>query len=186
MSKPMSKPLIYGLFIVKFLFGLTLIIWTVMMTLSSDAGEDDDNAFLTTYHKVDDNFNNMVISNTNFENKYNLKFYLNNKIIDGLTLKDVFLGQRIIKERKIRKNILKLGENIFKYELFAKDGTKIKNVELSMMVTMTTNHTFDKKLNFKQKIETFNISKKGYWNITGTINVGNDKGYFFIKTNTKL
>ena len=54
-----------------------------------------------------------------------------------------------------------------------------------MLVTMTTNHIFDKKLTFKHNTETFEIKKKGYWNITGTIEVDNHKGYFFIKTNAR-
>jgi hypothetical protein len=185
MSKPMSKPLLYGIFIVKFLFGLALIIWTVMMTLSSDVGEDNDNAFLTTYHKVDDNFYSMVVSNYKFEDKYKVKFYLNDTVLDGLSINDVFLGQRSIKSRKIRKDILKFGTNKFKYEIKTKDGKIVNNVKLKMLVTMTTNHKFDKNLLFKENEEIFNISKKGYWNITGTIEVNNDKGYFFIKTNAK-
>ena len=155
------------------------------MTLSSDVGEDNDNAFLSTYHNVDDNFNQMAVDNFNFNNIYDIKFYLNDTVINKLTTKDVFLSQRVIKERKIRKSILKVGSNTFRYEIIKKDGTKIQNVKLNMLVTMTTNHTFDKNLDFKNNIENFNITKKGYWNITGTIEVGKDKGYFFIKTNAK-
>jgi hypothetical protein len=181
----MSKPLLYGIFIVKFLFSLALIIWTVMLTLSSDVGEDVDNAFLSTYHNVDDNFNQMIADNHNFSNLYNITFYFNNTIINNLTIKDAFLSQRAVKKRDIKKNILKVGSNTFKYEIIKKDGTKIKNVKLNMLVTMTTNHLFDKKLIFENNTETFNIEKKGYWNITGIIEVDNHKGYFFIKTNAK-
>ena len=186
MGKPMSRPLLYGIFIVKFLFGLALIWWTIWMTLQSDVGQDDDNAFLSTYHNVDDNFNSMIISNDNFEEKYNLKFYLNDEVIDGLTVKDVFLAQRAINERKTRKDILKVGTNNFKYELTSKDGTNPKDVKANILVTMATNHLYDKKLEYKNKTtETFELKRKGYWNITGTIEVGNDKGYFFIKTNAR-
>ena len=186
MSKPMSQPLLYSIFIIKFLFGLALIWWTIAMTLSSDVGQDEDNAFLSTYHNVDDNFNDMVVKNFKFEENYNLKFYFNDETIDGLSIKDVFLGQRAIKQRKIRKDILNIGENTFKYELTSKSGKKLENVKLNMLVTMTTNHNFDKKLNFnKDDIEKFNIKKKGHWNITGTIEINGDKGYFFIKTNAK-
>ncbi len=185
MSKPMSKPLLYGIFIIKFLFGLGLIIWTVMMTLSSDVGQDDDNAFLSTYHKVDDNFNQMTVDNTNFGNKYNVKLVLNDEVIYGLDMQDVFLAQRAIKLRKNRKNILKVGKNNFKYEVQTKDGIEIKNAKLTMLVTMTTSHKYDKKLEFKSDTEIFQLSKEGYWNITGTIEVADNKGYFFIKTNAR-
>jgi hypothetical protein len=187
MSKPMSKPLLYGIFIVKFLFGLALIWWTIWMTLSSDVGEDEDNAFLSTYHNVDDNFNNMITQNNSFEQRYNLKFYLNDELIEGLTLQDVFLAQRAINQRKIRKDILKVGENKFSYTLTTKEnGKKLNNVNLSMLVTMATTHQYDKKLEFENtNLETFNINKQGYWNITGTIEVNDHKGYFFIKTNAR-
>ena len=181
----MSKPLLYGIFIVKFLFGLALIGWTLMVVMSSDVGLDDDNAFLSTYHHVDRNFNGMVNSNIKFENKYNLKFYLNNEVIDGLTVKDVFLSQRVIKNRKNRKNILKIGNNHFSYTLTTKDKKEVDDVKMDMLITMTTNHIYDKRLDFKKKTEIFNIDKQGYWNITGSIEIGDDKGYFFIKTNAK-
>ncbi|MCK5110692.1 MAG: hypothetical protein KAQ94_04150 [Arcobacteraceae bacterium] len=184
-NKPMSKPLLYGIFIIKFVFGLALIVWTVMMTLSSDVGEDDDNAFLSTYHEVDDNFNQMSIDNANFRNKYNIKLELNDEIIYGLDMQDVFLAQRAIKDRTNKKDILKVGKNNFKYAIQTKDGTEVKNAKLAMLVTMATNHTYDKNLEFKTDTETFKLAKKGYWNITGTIEIGEDKGYFFIKTNAR-
>jgi len=182
----MNKFLLYSLFIIKFLFGLGLIIWTIMMTMSSDVGEDVDNAFLSTYHNVDRQFNDMVISNAKFENKYDIKFSFNDKIVSGLIVKDVFLSQRVIKKRTNNKNLLKLGKNNLKYVVTSKDGQNISNVKLNMLVTMTTNHIYDKTLNFDNKtLESFEIAKQGYWNITGIIEIGEDKGYFFIKTNAK-
>ena len=44
-NKPMPKWLVYTLFILKFILSLALIFWTVYMTLQSDVGQDDDNAF---------------------------------------------------------------------------------------------------------------------------------------------
>lgn len=182
----MNKFLLYAIFIIKFLFGLGLIIWTVMVTMSSDVGEDVDNAFLSTYHKVDHQFNDMVISNARFENKYDIKFIFNDNIIDTLIVKDVFLSQRVIKKRKDNKNLLKLGKNDLQYRVSRKDGKKISNVKLNILVTMTTNHIYDKKLNFDNRaLESFEIAKQGYWNITGIIEIGDDKGYFFIKTNAE-
>lgn len=182
----MNKFLLYSIFIIKFLFGLGLIIWTVMVTMSSDVGEDVDNAFLSTYHKVDRQFNDMVISNAKFENKYDIKFYFNDNIIDKLIIKDVFLSQRVIKKRTKNKNLLKLGKNSLKYIVTRKDGQNISNIKLNMLVTMTTNHTYDKTLDFDNTmLESFDIAKQGYWNITGIIEIGEDKGYFFIKTNAQ-
>ena len=63
---------------------------------------------------------------------------------------------------------------------------KIDNAKVDILVTMPTNHLYDKKLEYKNTTEEiFEIAKKGYWNITGTIEVANNKGYFFIKTNAR-
>ncbi len=181
----MSKPLLYGIFIAKFLFGLALIVWTVYMTLQSDVGEDDDNAFLSTYHKVDKNFNNIKISNHKFNQKYNIKFSFNDLVIEGISFDDVFLGQRSIVNRKSKKNIIKLGQNIFKVDIVTKDGKVIKNIKIDMLVTMATTHKYDKELSFNTtNIAKFTISRQGFWNITGVVEVDGLKGYFFIKTNT--
>jgi len=183
-AKPMSKWLIYSLFILKFLLGLYLIYWTVYMTLQSDVGTDNDNAFLSNYHAVDDNYNQMTIDNAKFASKYNIKFDLNGHEIVGLSYEDIFLPQRSVQERKTRKNILKVGENNFNVLVQDKAGNMVKDAKIKMLVTRATNHTQDVHLDFlegnKQK---FTIQSKGYWNITGTVEVGDDIGRFYIKTN---
>jgi hypothetical protein len=185
-KKPMPKWLIYGLFILKFLVGLYLIYWTVYMTLQSDVGKDDDNAFLNTYHKVDRGFNQIANDNIKFANKYNIKFSLNKEEILGLSYEDVFLAQRAIQNRKIRKNILKVGKNSFTIKVQDKQGNEIKNKIINMLITKSTNHTEDVKLQFNNEdTKTFEIKSKGYWNITGTIDVDDQKGSFYIKTNAK-
>ena len=183
-AKSMPKWLIYGLFILKFFLGLYLIYWTVYMTLSSDVGADNDNAFLSDYHSVDDNFNQIVMENHKFSVKYNIKFDLNGQEIIGLSYHDIFLPQRSVQERKIRKNILNVGENNFNVLVQDKSGKIIKDAKITMLVTKATNHTQDVHLNFKDTSkEKFQIKSIGYWNITGTVTVGDNIGRFYIKTN---
>ncbi len=185
-TKPMPKWLIYNLFILKFILGLGLIYWTIYMTLQSDVGKDEDNAFLSSYHDVDRNFNDIVKANQNFELKYNVKFDFNNQTLVGLSYSDIFLAQRAIQERKIRKHILKVGENSFTVLVQDKSGNIVKNKIVDMLITKSTNHTEDVKLLFTNvDNKKFNIESIGYWNITGTILIGNDKGTFYIKTNAK-
>ena len=74
-KKPMPKWLIYTLFIGKFGLSLALIWWTVYMTLQSDVGKDDDNAFLSSYHDIDDNYNKLIENNNKFNVKYNTNRY---------------------------------------------------------------------------------------------------------------
>ncbi|MEA2018704.1 MAG: hypothetical protein U9N59_09665 [Campylobacterota bacterium] len=183
-KKPMPKWLIYGLFILKFIAGLVLIYWTIYMTMQSDVGEDDDNAFLSTYHNVDRDMNKLIIGNKVFASKYNIKFKFNDEEIIGLTYDDIYLSQRVIADRKIRKNILKVGENTFIVEIQDKNGNLIKNKNIEILVTKTTNHKEDVKLLYKNEdTKKFDIKSIGYWNITGTVEVDGSKGTFYIKTN---
>jgi len=186
LKKPMGKPLLYSLFILKFVLGLGLIYWTIYMTLQSDVGQDDDNAFLSTYHDVDMNFNKILLQNSEFENKYNIKFQFNNETIIGLSHEDVFLSQRVIQKRKKRKNIIKIGDNKFSIFIQDKKGNEIKNNKIEILITKNTTHKEDVKLLFhNENIKEFKINSKGYWNITGIVEVDGSKGFFYIKSNAK-
>ncbi len=182
----MKKEYVYALFIIKFVLGLYLIYWTIATTLSSDVGKDADNAFLTTYHNVDDNFNQMSALNQKFQQKYNIKFDFNGTQIVGLSVDDVFLAQRAVQARKIRKDMILVGENKFSIHIQDKDGNAIGSKNIDILVTKNTTHAEDVKLQFKNEdTKTFQIGSIGYWNITGTVDVNGDKGYFYIKTNAK-
>jgi len=185
-NKPMPKWLIYGLFVLKFLIGLYLIYWTVYMTFQSDVGQDEDNAFLSTYHSVDADFNKRAKENKKFEKNYNIKFVINDKEIIGLTYKDIYLSQRAMLDKKERKNILKVGENNFAIQIQNKNGDKVNAKLIDILITKSTNHHEDVKLKLTDdKQETFIIKSKGFWNITGIVEVENHKGSFYIKTSAK-
>jgi len=185
-NKPMPKWLIYTLFILKFVLGLGLIWWTVYMTFQSDVGLDDDNAFLSNYHNIDDNYNTLMQENDEFNSKYNVKFVFNKEVIVGLTHQDVYLSQRVIQKRKIRKDIINVGENTFSVFIQDKEGNKVKTNNIEILVTKNTTHTEDVKLHYvNEETKTFTINSKGYWNITGVVETNGSKGYFYIKTNGK-
>lgn len=182
----MRKEVVYALFILKFILGIYLIYWTIATTLSSDVGKDADNAFLSDYKNVDDNFNKMSVLNQKFQEKYNIKFDFNGEEIIGLSVGDVFLAQRAIQGRETRKDMILVGENKFSIYIQDKDGNKIENKNIDILVTKNTTHAEDVKLQFKNEdTKTFPIGSVGYWNITGTVDVNGDKGYFYIKTNAK-
>ena len=183
----MKKTTVYALFIFKFLFSLSLIWWTITMTLSSNVGKDDDNAFLSSYHDIDKNYNAMSVQNDAFNKKYNIKLILNGEIINKMDFTDIRLGQRSVALRTNNKLILKLGQNIFSYEIRDIKTNTIVKSKLKLLVTMTTNHLYDKsiEMNNDKPLASFNLTHQGYWNITGTVEVGTDKGYLFIKTNAR-
>lgn len=182
----MKKEYVYTLFILKFLLGVYLIYWTIAMTLSSDVGKDEDQAFLSTYHNVDDNFNNMSVLNQKFSDKYNIKFDFNGTEVIGLSIDDVFLAQRAIQQRETRKDMIHIGNNSFTVLIQDKNGNTIQDKKIHMLVTKNTTHAEDVKIEFKNEdTKSFEIGSIGYWNITGTVEVNDDKGFFYIKTNAK-
>jgi len=183
-NKPMPKWLVYTLFILKFMLSIALIFWTVYMTLQSDVGKDDDNAFLSNQHDVDDNYNKIMEQNNEFNSKYNVKFVFNDEEIIGLSHSDIYLSQRVIKERKIRKNMLHIGKNSVKVYIQDKNANKIKESKVDILVTKNTTHAEDVTLNLTNEIsKEFEIQSFGYWNITGTVEVNGSIGSFYIKTN---
>jgi len=182
--KPMPKWLIYTLFILKFVLGLALIWWTVMMTFKADVGKDDDNAFLSNYHQMNDNYNIMVDKNTEFSSKYNVKFLFNSEAVLGLSHHDIYLSQRNIKEREFRKHMLEVGTNTITVKIQDKNGNEIKNKQVNILVTKNNTHEEDVKLKYlNEDTKTFEIKSIGYWNITGTVEVDGSVGSFYIKTN---
>jgi len=183
-NKPMPKWLIYTLFILKFFLGLALIWWTVYMTLQSDVGKDDDNAFLSTHKIMDNSYNKIIEQNNEFSSKYNVKFLFNTTEIIGLTHKDIYLSQRNIKERSLRKNMLNVGKNTVSIYIQDKSGKEIKTNNIEILVTKNTTHEEDVTLKFtNERTKTFTVQSLGYWNITGTVEVNGSKGSFYLKTN---
>jgi hypothetical protein len=184
--KPMPKWLVYTLFVLKFALSLALIFWTVYMTQQSDVGKDEDNAFLKTHKVMDDDYNKIVEQNSLFSSKYNVKFIFNDTEIIGLTHQDVYLSQRNIKERSLRKNMLNVGENKVSIYIQDKNGVEVKNSHINILVTKNTTHTEDVTLEFNNETsKNFVLKSLGYWNITGSLEVDDDKGYFYLKTNAR-
>lgn len=187
-KKPkLSKRTIYTIFLAKFLFSLALIFWTIKMTLGAGVGLDDDNTFLSTYKNVDDNYNNIILNNRSFSNQYDLQIIINGNIIDGLSYGDIYLSQRVIKERKIRKNMINIGDNTISLKIIDKITKKsIDNINAKIVLTMPSTHKYDTTVNITdQNQNQFEINKKSYWNIMGSIKIKENEGHFYIKTNAK-
>ena len=182
----MNKKTTYMIFIAKFVFSLGLIFWTIKMTMSANVGADDDNTFFSTYHKIDDNFNKISAQNELVKAKYKVVLNINGKEFDGLSYDDIFLSQRIVKKRLDRRSILNTGNNKISIKVIDKKTNKeIKNYKVNVVFTTTVDHNDDLKIELKDGINSFNISKKSYWNIMGKIDIDNKIGHFYIKTNSK-
>ena len=182
----MTKTTTYAIFIAKFIFSLGLIFWTIKMTMSANVGADDDNTFFSTYHKIDDNFNEIAKENTLFNSKYEVVININAKQYNGLSFDDIFLSQRIIKKRDDRRNILINGNNKISVNIIDKKTLKpVTDYDGSVIFTTTVDHKDDLEIKLKNGINNFKILKKSYWNIMGKIQINNNIGHFYIKTNSK-
>jgi len=182
----MSKRTLYAIFIGKFIFSLTLIFWTVWMTLGAGVGKDNDTTFMGYYKDVDEDFNSIIEHNNLFSQKYDLEVKINGFIVDSLTYEDIYLSQRVINERKIRRDILSVGKN--KVEIIVRDKAtkeKIDAIDGKIVLTMPSTHDFNQELVFAKSAmaQDFELTKKSYWNIMGSIQVGDDIGRFYLKTN---
>ena len=177
---------IYIKFIIIFSISFSMIIWTITETAKAGVGLDDDNAFLSNYQNVNENFNDIIRQNNEFEALYNIKLIFNGHEIVGLTYEDIFLAQRVIQEREARKNMLKTGQNDLKVLIQDKQGNEIKNKNIEVLFTKAVSIDFDEKINMKNEdSKNFTVANMGYWNITGTVEVDGKKGFFYIKTNAK-
>jgi hypothetical protein len=184
----MSKRTTYLIFIAKFFFSISLIFWTIKITLTAGVGTDNDNSFLSTYRDISDNYNNIIENNNKFNEKYTTLIKINNEKINELSYSDIYLGQRSVKKRETNKNILTNGSNNIYIEIRDKNTNEIiKDINTSIVFTKPSTHKNDVKIAIKNSNENinFNLKGKSYWNIMGVINIDKNEGYFFIKTNSK-
>ncbi len=173
------------LFIALFTFTFSMIVWTIVSAVNTPVHEDK--SFLSTYHNVDGDYNDIVESNEKFAKKYNIKIKINEKEFNSLLINDVFLSQRVIDDKSMHKDIFKKGSNSISFELSDKTGLKIDNAKIDFKVTRTTNSYSDIDISNKENKNysfIFELAKEGNWNITGTIDTNDgEKGYFYIKSN---
>jgi hypothetical protein len=181
----MSKRTVYTLFIAKFVFSLAMIFWTIKMTLGAGVGTDDDTTFMSYYQNVDDNYNQLMAANQKFEEKYTVDITINDFSLDKLDVDDIYLSQRVIKKRELRKNILRVGENNIVIKVYDKiTNDEIKGYTTDIIFTMASSHKHNQEIQLKNSEKsTVRLTQKTFWNIMGRINIQNQNGQFFIKTN---
>lgn len=149
----------------------------------------EDRSFMKKYQDVDENYNNMMDSNSAFLDKYSFEFYMNDKKFD-LSTADMMYAQRVIEKHSKHKDTLKIGENSIKIVVIDKQTNEKKDVDVSLIVTKSIANDSDIVLNnenFTNDNKTysskFEIKESNNWNISGSFKVGENIGYIFIKTN---
>ncbi|MBU0925041.1 hypothetical protein KKG81_09160 [bacterium] len=175
------------LFIGIFGFTLAMIIWTIKSAVSVPVIED--HSFMKKYQDVDENYNNIMNSNSSFQTKYNFEFFINEKLFP-LTTEDIKYSQRVIEKKSLNKNLLKIGKNTLKVIVIDKISNEKKDVVIDLTVSKTISNDSDKILttnDFKNEDKTyisdFEIKEENNWIITGSFIVDGITGYIYIKTN---
>ena len=149
----------------------------------------EDRSFMKKYQEVDENYNNMMDSNSAFLDKYSFELYLNEKKFD-LSTTDMMYAQRVIEKHSKHKDSLKVGENSLKIVIIDKQTNEKKDVDVSLIVTKSIADDSDIVLNSEKFLNDnkiystkFEIKESNNWNISGSFKVGENIGYIFIKTN---
>ena len=175
-------------FLVIFGFTFGMIIWTVKSAVNTPVYEDK--SFMSAYHDVDDNFNEIMFKNTKFNSLYKVEVNVNNRIV-GLEIKDAFLGQRSLEKQSKNQEMLIVGENKISLLINERKSNQfVMDANVSFQITRPIEDMYDINLN-DFKIEgnayqtTAKIEKAGNWNILAKITIGDDIGYLYIKTSTK-
>lgn len=174
-------------FIGIFSFTFSMIIWTIVTTSKKTIYEDK--SFFQTYQEIDDNYNNIVISNMKFKTLYDLKVIVNKKEFD-LTIEDIKYSQRVLEKISKHKNLFNLGDNVLKVYAIDKKTNEKKDMKISLKITKSNTSVGEFILsndNFENKnqdyISNFKINEENNWNITGTFEIDGNIGYIYLKSN---
>jgi hypothetical protein len=175
-------------FFIIFGFTFGMIIWTVKSAVDTPVYED--RSFLSSYHLVDGDYNNMMADNSQFLKSYDVTFNINGNRV-GLEINDIFLGQRSLEKNHKHKDFLIVGENSISVVVKDRESQNIiSNAKIELLLTRAIEDNGDLEIdNFQYKNGEYkslaSIPMQGHWNLTGRVTVEDKKGYFFIKTNTK-
>ncbi len=172
------------------IFGGTfsMIIWTVKSAVNTPVYEDK--SFMSSYHDVDDKFNEMMSKNHRFNLLYDVQVKVNDRTV-GMEIKDAFLGYRSLEKQSSNQNMLTLGENLISVMVTDKKSNQtLSDANVSFQITRAIEDMYDINLNaFSYDNGAYNATAKidlaGNWNILGTVKVAEDMAYLYIKTNTK-
>jgi hypothetical protein len=172
------------------IFGGTfsMIIWTVKSAVNTPVYEDK--SFMSSYQDVDDNYNQMYLSNAKFNSRYTTEVTINGRTV-GMNFSDVLYGQRSLEKKSTNQNMLITGKNSLSISIKERESQAVvKDANVSFQLTRAIEDMYDINLNdfkFENNVYTSmgEITREGNWNIIGKIMIGEDTGYLYIKTNTK-
>jgi nitrogen fixation protein FixH len=145
-------------------FVVLLGAWTIRETTLANITQS--NSYMSNYHKVDDNMNDIIIAKINFDKKYNLKLSQN-----GIGKKVPFM----------------------EYKITDKQNNPVKKVQMELLLSRPSDDVKDiiiKKVMSSNdgvyRFEDLNITKPGRWDVILKVSIGKDYRYLNLKTDTRV
>ncbi|WP_345992731.1 FixH family protein [Sulfurimonas sp. HSL-1716] len=135
--------------------------WTIVETSKAPVEESD--IYMTYYQDADANANKIINATIAFNKKYNIQY----------------LGKR-----------LDPNNSQIIYKITTKEGKNVDNAKVKVIITRPQTHQFDMTLNDPKVSDgTYSFETKlpgiGRWNIMAQIEVGDNKRFFNLKTDTR-
>jgi len=153
--------------------GITLSYWTVKSATSMPVQES--NEYMMKYQKADMNINEIMKRQIAFEKYYTI----NIKDVEMMEMKD-----NINSKRKEADSVrLKQGPNAFNYNIVAKDGSTIKDANVTFLLTRPHTRKEDHLVenipfvNGKFQVTDINITQPGRYTLQLRAKVGETIGY---------
>ncbi len=162
MSKEKALYWPYGIAL-SFVLIIALIIGTIIVA-GNNKVEDSDN-YMSNYHYVDKNYNEIIKAEIAFNSSYNLEY-----------------ERQVLKEE---------GCDVV-FTLRDKAGQPVNDAKMKIVVTRPNTHEFNKELNAPKiengqyRFEGITLEKPGRWNILAHVQVNDDYRYCEIKTGTRM
>ena len=145
-------------------FVVLLGAWTIRETTLANITQS--NSYMSNYHKVDDNMNDIIIAKINFDKKYNLKLSQN-----GIGKKAPFM----------------------EYKITDKQNNPVKKVQMELLLSRPSDDVKDiiiKKVMSSNdgvyRFKDLNITKPGRWDVILKVSIGKDYRYLNLKTDTRV
>jgi len=135
---------------------------TVLIT--SNAGIQVTNEYMTNYQQAEINANNYINNRINFEKKYKIKYVYSK---------------------------MKEDDSKVKFEVLDLNGKSVENAKINILVSRPDTHIYDQKLSnttYENGIYVFSgvkFPKVGIWGIIAKVKVAKDSRFYNIKVDTR-
>jgi len=158
------------------LFGIGMIIWTVVKSISAPVHES--NNFMLKYQTTDMTINQIVELQQAFDTNYTIELQ------DVQEVELPVKYQNVHAKRSLQKPIgLTSGENSFRYEITRKDGSIVQDAQVDFLLTrphIRTDDSLENNVSFRDNLyvtKPLNITKEGRYTLLLKVTIDEVVGY---------